>query len=326
MTPPTTLPLADLNHRIAALRPMLEQRLGELLPRPADASDAIGLAMREGVLSPGKRIRPLMLLLTGQCLEVSPDDLIDAACALEMVHAASLFLDDLPCMDDARERRGRPTLHLQFGEDVTMLAAVAVLSHAYRLVAVSPALPPLVRAGMVDVLARAVGPQGLVRGQFRDLRPGHAPLEAAGVADTNQLKTGSLFSAAFEMAALAGGADAQLQATLAQCAVEIGHAFQLKDDLDDSIAADGSPTGAEDDGKPTLVSLLGREAATQRLDQHLARAQGLLRQAFPHDEGLVQLVRAIARPARAAAAARTEAIATPVAAARAARHGMPLQP
>lgn len=265
-------------------RERLEVHLAGCLPAPIDELDLVAIGMREAVLSPGKRVRPLLLVSATAALGGKVDDVMDAACALELVHAASLVLDDLPCMDDASLRRGRPTLHLQFGEDVAALVATALVSHAFRLVASGGSLQAGARAEMVVVLADAVGHRGLVSGQLSDLRgasPQGAARPAAEAAQVNQFKTGSLFRAAFSMAALATGAPASSRSRLERCADEIGQAFQLLDDLKDSgWAPSVGKSLHQDDGKRTLLSVLGRDAAERRLAQHLSAAKALLREEF----------------------------------------------
>jgi geranylgeranyl diphosphate synthase type II len=201
-------------------------------------------------------------------------------------------MDDLPCMDDAALRRGRPTLHRQFGEDVAALAVVAMLSQAFRLVAASHELDAATRAHIAVVLADAVGCQGLVGGQLRDLRGTQGRPTADDAAEVNRHKTGALFRAALESAAIAAGADATVQGLLSRCGDEMGQAFQLLDDLKD----DGNltPTGKDihqDTGKTTLLCLLGRDTARQRLQGHLKRVEAMLEQVFPRDDLVLRLLR-----------------------------------
>jgi geranylgeranyl diphosphate synthase type II len=281
--------------QVRLLRSQIDQRLGELLPPPEHARDLVGVAMREGTLAPGKRLRPLLLLLAARGLGQPTGPLLDVGCALEMVHAASLFLDDLPCMDDARLRRGQPTVHVRYGEDVAMLGAVALLSHAFRVVARQSHLDPLLRTRMVVALSESVGTDGLVRGQFHDLHDGAQPRPAEAIAVANQLKTGSLFTAALDMAALAAGAGADVQAALNAFGTELGHAFQLMDDLIDAempTALSGKDTG-QDRGKSTLVTLLGIPGARLRLGRHLEEAEASVTRALGPESDLSQLLRMI---------------------------------
>jgi geranylgeranyl diphosphate synthase type II len=277
---------------VDALRARVDERLLAWIPAPQPDTDAVSCAMHACALAPGKRLRPLLLLLAAEDLGVEAGDVIDAACALEMVHAASLALDDLPCMDDAQMRRGRPALHVLHGDDIAILAAVALLGQAFAA-AGSSTLAPAVRVRCMTVMAEAIGPRGLVGGQCRDLRDGRAERNAESIVQTNHLKTGSLFAAAVEMAALAAHADAATRAALAAFAIELGQAFQLADDIADacgSAAALGKDVG-RDAGKSTLVALLGLSAAREYLAGHVERAQSALLLALGPDASLARYVR-----------------------------------
>ena len=233
--------------------------------------------------------------LAAQDMGVEASDVIDAACALEMVHAASLFLDDMPCMDDAQLRRGQPTVHVTFGEDVAMLAAVALLACAWRTTATAPHVAPLVRTEMVGVLSDAVGLDGLVTGQYRDLHETGTACTADAASATNGQKTGALFAAAFELAGLAAGASARTRDLMREAAGHLGQAFQLADDLAD-VEMDPASLGKDchqDAGKSNLVSLLGHASARQRLQSHVERARHCLAQAMPADKTLPKLTRSI---------------------------------
>lgn len=266
---------------LGALRGRIDQRLAQLLPAPQGDNDLIAAAMAAALLSPGKRVRPLILILAGGQLGVREAPLLDLGCALEMVHAASLVLDDMPCMDDARLRRGQPTLHRRFGEDVAVLSAVALVSQAFKVIASVPELSSLLCARLVGVLSSAVGTQGLVRGQYLDLREGCRIREAREIAEANHLKTGALFGAALEMAAQVAQASEAVCLTLRQAALEMGQAFQLYDDLCDGAAdAPLCKDAGKDAGKSTLVALLGQEAARHRLNGHVQRIDALLAEVY----------------------------------------------
>lgn len=289
----------DFERKLSALRAQVNQKLDQWLPQ-SPPQDLIGTAMRNGTLAPGKRIRPLLLLLALEDLrpDLHTDSALDLACALEMVHAASLFLDDMPCMDNAELRRGQPTIHRQYGEDVAVLGAVALLSQAFS-VAASPAdIPAPTRNQLVRLLSQATGAQGLVRGQYHDLREGQRarPLEA--ITHTNRLKTCPLFTAAVEFAALLAEASGSRMHSLSGFATELGMAFQLLDDLADGLSPQqiGKDAG-KDAGKSTVVALLGPEAARQHAEEHLARAEQHLIDAGISDGQLAQLLEYVcARP------------------------------
>jgi geranylgeranyl diphosphate synthase, type II len=251
----------------ADLRRRIDARLDVLAPAPVDT---LCIAMREAVTAPGKRIRPILVCLAAEDIGAPAEAALDAGCALEMVHAASLLLDDLPCMDDSPLRRGLPSVHVRYGEDIAILAAVGLLSRGFGVLAAIDGIGGETRARLVSVLAGIVGDCGLVGGQYRDL---HA--EADGSARTvervNHLKTGVLFTGAMEMVVLIGAASPQEAARLQGFAGELGQAFQLFDDLLDrtgQAAEIGKPVGQDED-KQTLVSQLGESGARARLDGHL---------------------------------------------------------
>lgn len=250
------------------LRAVVDRRLVTLLPE--GRSDDLSAALRYSLLAPGKRIRPILTLLSAW--EIGEPDFraLDAGCALEMVHAASLILDDLPAMDDADMRRGQPATHIRFGEDVAMLTAITLLSQAYATVSAMEEIPGDTRCRMIAILANAIGPSGLAGGQMADLRPRSVDsLQAAS--EANRRKTGALFSAAAQMAAAIHELGDEEVEALRGCVGEIGQAYQLLDDLADSaeVRRDGMP---EDDGKTTVLSLLGPDAARLRLRHHVEAA------------------------------------------------------
>ncbi|MFY1040859.1 polyprenyl synthetase family protein (plasmid) [Pantoea agglomerans] len=253
----------------ASLLNDIEQRLDQLLPVESER-DLVGAAMRDGALAPGKRIRPLLLLLAARDLgcNATPAGLLDLACAVEMVHAASLILDDMPCMDDAQLRRGRPTIHCQYGEHVAILAAVALLSKAFGVVAAAEGLTATARADAVAELSHAVGMQGLVQGQFKDLSEGDKPRSADAILMTNHYKTSTLFCASMQMASIVAEASDEAREQLHRFSLNLGQAFQLLDDLTDGMADTGKDAH-QDDGKSTLVNLLGPQAVETRLRDHL---------------------------------------------------------
>ncbi len=273
---------SGFTEHLMQLRAAVDGRLDELLPAASNERDLVAAAIRDGALAPGKRMRPLLLLLAADGLGADQRPALDLACAIEMVHAASLILDDMPCMDDAQLRRGRPTVHLTFGEDIAILAAVALLSRAFGVVASIDGLRPLVRTQLVEVLANTIGSQGLVKGQLQDLRDGKHARTEEEIAATNNLKTGVLFGAIMDMAYLLSDAPQPVRGVLQRFAVELGHAVQLFDDLQD-INPNSDKDQGKDDGKSTLLALCGEQKVRERLDGHLARAQICLDEAYRGD-------------------------------------------
>lgn len=272
---------------LASKRMRVESRLAALLPVPAGPRDGVAGAMRAAVLGPGKRLRPLLTLSVGEALGCRSAGLLDVACAVELVHCASLVLDDMPAMDDALLRRGEPTVHLRFGEDVAMLATVALVTEALRITASAPGLPPAACASAVQVLCTAIGPAGLVQGQYRDLHEGGGARSVAAAAEANAQKTGVLFSAALELGALAAGAACAV-ADLRRAALALGQAFQLRDDLEDMLPSGGA--AGEDAGKRTLTQIIGAGPARSMLQSELQQSRHALRAALGVESGMVDLL------------------------------------
>lgn len=275
------------------LRAVVDRRLSALTEVSSQGS-SLEQAIRYVALAPGKRVRPILTVYAGW--ELGQEDLraLDAGCALELVHAASLVLDDLPSMDDAMLRRGQPTAHVKFGEDVAILAAISLLSRAFSLLASSPNILPATRSRLVAILASAVGSHGLAGGQLSDLRGGRRG-SVGDLVDRNHLKTGMLFVAAVEMAAAISGVDDDRLQALREFASELGQAFQLLDDIldaDASIDTIGKDTG-QDAGKETFVSLLGRDEVSRRLRDHLATAQDCLKRVSGGEGPLTHFMRSV---------------------------------
>jgi farnesyl diphosphate synthase len=285
-----TAALSDSFHKMTFLKELervawvVERRLDELLGQgraPIGGATELAQAMRYAVLGGGKRIRPFLLLESARLFGVSEGEALDAACALECVHCYSLVHDDLPAMDDDAVRRGRPTLHIAFGEATAILAGDALLTLAFEILG-DPRLhqDPAIRAELVLDLAKAGGWQGMALGQALDLSPDRQGFGQAEVATVQALKTGALFRFACEAGAVLGRADASERAALQAYASAFGQAFQLADDLLDA-QGDAEAVGkavAKDAarGKATLVALMGVEAAKTRLGVLLQEAEAAL--------------------------------------------------
>ena len=277
-------PLADASCDPDDLRLRVQSRLAELAP----AHDGLlSTAAREALLGQGKRVRPVLAMLAAAHAGGDPEDALDYACALEMVHTASLVLDDLPCMDDASLRRGQPTLHRRHGEDTAVLAAVALLNQATRLVMQTPA-PAETRLAALDLLTQAIGFDGLSEGQMRDLRDDARNRDETALRQINDLKTGALFVATVRGGGLLGGGDTQDLARLSIFGEAIGFAFQLCDDLLDvcsTVDAVGKDVGQDDD-TTTFVDLWGECRTRAAVRQSLAKAV----EAVGHDSPLALYV------------------------------------
>lgn len=275
-----------------ALKRAFEERIQQLVTDSGDGSDLLSLSMRAATLGAGKRLRPLLLMVIARDLGCASPALVDVACAVELVHASSLVLDDMPCMDDARLRRGAPAIHVTFGQDVAILASIALLSRAFHILARTEDLAPLVRTSLVTALAAAVGTQGLAKGQLQDLRGG-AARSVDDIALTNELKTGALLGATVDMAAIIAQSDARVAQSLRAFAFAAGQAFQIRDDLKDLPGNDSAVTGKDvglDAGKVTLLTTLGVDEAQRRLTHHLQEAERHLDAAVGTQQGTRRLL------------------------------------
>jgi len=226
-------------------------------------------ALHEAVLGGGARIRPQLCLLTAvACGDARPALAESAACALELLHCASLVHDDLPCFDDADTRRGRPSIHRAFGQPLAVLAGDALIVAAFETLARAAADAPVRGGQLAALLARAAGAsRGLVAGQAWESEA------APDLCAYHRAKTGALFEAATAMGALAGGGDPLDWQRLGE---RLGQAYQAADDLRDltgTAAALGKPVGRDAAlGRPNLVGALGVEGARARLGELLDQA------------------------------------------------------
>lgn len=262
---------------IEQLRSAVDRRLAELSPDRTAGPRRLAEAARYALLSPGKRFRPLLTLLAAREFGAEPGLALDAACAFEMVHAASLILDDLPSMDDANLRRGRATTHRQFDEATAILAAVGLLNRAFGVVAEDKGLSESLKAVLCGRLSESVGFEGLVAGQAMDLDGREQRRSDSELELLNHRKTGVLMVAAAEAGALIAGAPPQAIEKIGVFARRLGLAFQIHDDL---IDAEGSPDAGKDLGKDagmtTVVSALGVQGAMDVMEGHLEAAEAAL--------------------------------------------------
>jgi geranylgeranyl diphosphate synthase type II len=264
----------SMHEALQVVLPRLVERIDTALShfvpeKPGDAG-RLNAAMRHSLLAPGKRARGLLVLLAaGHGRGAGPEAAITPACAIEMVHAASLVFDDLPCMDDATVRRGRKACHCAFDEATAVLSGIGLLNLAFSIIAREERLDGACRADLARMLSDAIGLDGLVAGQMMDLRAGVAQTSASDVELIHARKTGALFAAAVEMGGRASARPAEQLALLHGFGLRIGVAFQTFDDLIDTLASReaASKNVGADAAKPTLVKLHGVERAG-----HVARA------------------------------------------------------
>jgi geranylgeranyl diphosphate synthase type II len=277
-------------------RRLVEEALDRWLPAPGEYPEAIHGAIRYSVMNGGKRLRPIIARAATRALGYSAEDVTRCACAIEYVHCCSLVLDDLPSMDDASMRRGRPTTHRVFGIATGILAADALLMHAFKLVAdngVDVGADGHRMAASIRGLATAVGSYGMVGGQHVDLEvAGRDTVDAKTLEYIQTRKTGSLFAAAATIGGtLLGAPDDRLE-VLAAYARDLGFAYQITDDILDATG-DPDVVGKDvgkDAGKKTFVTLYGVDAARVAAGDLLAAAGDVLRGL----DGDVDILRGIA--------------------------------
>jgi farnesyl diphosphate synthase len=251
-------------------------------PRTRPAPAGLGEAMRYAVLDGGKRLRPLLVLAACEAVGGNPEAALRAACAVELIHAYSLVHDDMPCMDNDVLRRGKPTVHVRFGEAQALLAGDALQALAFELLTPEDsAMPAGMQARLCRMLAQAAGCQGMAGGQAIDLASVGQPISSAQLHEMHRLKTGALLQASVMMGAACGLPGGAAQLALADYGAAIGLAFQVVDDVLD-VVADSATLGktagkdaAQD--KPTFVSLMGLRASQNYAQELLSQAQASLR-------------------------------------------------
>ena len=273
MLEPATADFALLEATLDARRQEVEAALPGLLERGPAAG--VVAAIEHSLFAPAKRLRPILALLVADILRGDAKGVLPAACAIEMVHTASLILDDLPAMDDARTRRGRPTCHVAFGEATAVLAAFALQNRAFQILAEGwpggPAAP--VRAALATDLARAIGLEGMIAGQAKDLEMTERTVDFETLEFIHRRKTGALFIASAELGAAAARAAAPERAAVSAYAKNLGLAFQIVDDLLDvgGAPAEAGKDVGQDAKKTTFVSFSG-VAGARELAQELSAA------------------------------------------------------
>ena len=270
----------------AAQLARVERALNEWMPAQAPAG--LGEVMRYAVQGGGKRLRPLLALAACEAVEGAPQAALRAACAVELIHAYPLVPDDMPCMDNDVLRRGKPTVHVRFGQAQALLAGDALQALAFEILTPEPSaatsadMPAAMQAALCRLLARAAGADGMAGGQAIDLASVGLPLTEPELRAMHRRKTGALLLASVRMGAACAAHPlpaAALQA-LDAYGQALGLAFQVVDDVLD-VTADSAllgKTAGKDAaaGKPTYVSLLGLEAARQLAADLLAQAENAL--------------------------------------------------
>jgi len=249
------------------LREQVERYLEQITFAEEPITHGLDEAMRYSLLAGGKRIRPVLALATGRAVGLQQRDVMPLAAAIELIHTYSLIHDDLPAMDDDALRRGAPTCHVKFGEDVAILAGDGLYAEAFHHLLTHGRLPAERVLAAAAELAQATGASGMVGGQYADVSP-HTPSGPSALRRLHELKTGRLIGASVVCVLLLRGiADERDTAPFRRFAAELGVLFQIVDDILDVTGTDdalGKPRGSDErHGKRTYVSEFGIERARE---------------------------------------------------------------
>jgi geranylgeranyl diphosphate synthase type II len=272
------------------LRTLVDDALGELRFSKSPATAGIEDAMRYSLLAGGKRVRPVLALSTARALGAEPSRFLPAAAAIELIHTYSLIHDDLPAMDDDNLRRGIPTSHVKYGEDVAILAGDGLFAEAVRIFSEQPGPADRVLAALAE-LSAATGVDGMVGGQYVDVAGDAADAEA--LRSLHALKTGRLIGASVGVVLTLEGVSEPETMPYRRFANELGVLFQIVDDILDVTGSDerlGKPHGSDErHGKLTYVSLFGLERARELAAESHAKATAALAEASGVKDDLMQV-------------------------------------
>jgi geranylgeranyl diphosphate synthase type II len=269
------------------LRGLVDDALAQLRFSTVAPTAGLEEAMRYSLLAGGKRVRPVLALATGRAFGTEPERFLPVAAAIELIHTYSLIHDDLPAMDDDDLRRGLPTSHVKYGEDVAILAGDGLFAEAMRLFCEQPGDPARVLAALRE-LAGATGVDGMVGGQYVDVVG--AETDGEGLRALHELKTGRLIAASVNVILLLEGASEPETMPYRRFAEEAGVLFQIVDDILDVTESDeqlGKPQGSDErHGKLTYVSLFGLDRASELAAESHAKATAALAEASGETDDL----------------------------------------
>jgi geranylgeranyl diphosphate synthase type II len=259
--PPAGLSMAAMHERIERALELVDFRVPVGAERLAEAA-------RYSLLGGGKRVRPMLVMAAAQALGAPVEQVMPTACALELLHTNSLIVDDLPAMDNHSKRRGRPTLHRLYGDDVAILAGCALLSESQRLILEEQPGPAELRNRLLGVVLEATGTPGMVAGQYLDVT-GYEPRDRADLERMQMLKTGCLLVACVRCGSLV--ATGRTDAALDEFAANLGSLFQVVDDILDETGKAGwlgkMPGSDRRGGKLTHVTMFGLGQARKTAEE-----------------------------------------------------------
>ncbi len=269
--------MTDLATYLERASRLVDERLAALLPPETAPGSRVIEAMRYSLFAGGKRLRPVLCLAAAEAVGGAAADALPVACALEMIHTYSLIHDDLPAMDNDTLRRGKPTCHVAYDEATAILAGDGLLTLAFEVIASQSRTPPERTLAILQLIARAAGPHGMVRGQMLDMETQGRAATVAEIEHLHGLKTGVLLEAALVAGALAGGGTEEEIGALRAFGRKLGLAFQVVDDIlnvEGDPAVMGKAAGTDRiQGKNSYPALIG-------LDQSKKKAHDLIDQAL----------------------------------------------
>lgn len=270
----------------------VDAKLSEYFKPSGLSYDGLLESMHYSLTAGGKRIRPMLVLEFCRISGGNIEKTLPVACAIEMLHTYSLIHDDLPCMDNDALRRGKPTNHVVYGECTATLAGDALQAEAFGTIARSQ-LPAEARVTCVEILADAVGSDGMCAGQYLDMVGEHKLLSEDELNDINSRKTGSLLTAACRMGVAAAGGNKAMLDAAAQYGACVGAAFQIRDDILDVISTSeelGKPIGSDaQEHKNTYMTLLGEYKCMQMIEKLTDQAKNAVAGAFEDTKFLCKL-------------------------------------
>lgn len=251
------------------LRNKINERLSILIPEQKDLPyNKLFLAARYSLLEGGKRLRPILAILTAETFGVSYEIALDSACAIEMIQTYSLIHDDLPCMDDDDFRRGKPSLHKVFGDAHAVLTGDYLLTYAFDVIANDHKLSAEQRLAIIAVLAKGSGGDGMIAGQVMDIEAENGPVDIERLTMIHRYKTGALITASIEIGGIIANATPNQFKILRQFGQDIGLAFQIVDDILDvtnSVQKHGKEISSDMiNDKTTFLDLLGMDGSSQK--------------------------------------------------------------
>lgn len=285
----------ELLQELQKKQEMIENALSDYVPATENEQGTIYRAMRYSLLAGGKRLRPVIMLLACELCGGRAEDALPFACALEMIHTYSLIHDDLPAMDNDDLRRGKPTNHIQFGEAMAILAGDGLLNKAFEITADSKTVPAEVAIRAISVLANASGTEGMIGGQVVDIENEEKSLTMNQLQYLHSLKTGAIIRAAGVVGAIVAGADAEKVKALDDYCLNLGIAFQIRDDILDVVGTEqdlGKPIGSDaQNQKTTYLTLCSLEEAESLVGAFTEKAIRALDSFGEKKEILISLAR-----------------------------------